>query len=178
MIELKQFTSSDFEQLIDWVDTKEFLFQWGGANQFDYPLSKSQLSNYIENANREDSNTFAYKVVHVKSGETIGHISLSRIDRMNRSGRIGRVLIGNRNVRGQGVGQQMIEAVLKIAFEELGLHRVSLGVYDFNASAIACYEKAGFTKEGLLRDAAKVGNEYWDLYEMSILENEWSRKES
>ncbi len=70
----------------------------------------------------------------------------------------------------------MIEEILKIAFKELNLHRVSLGVFDFNYSAIACYEKAGFIKEGLLRDARKTGNEYWSLWEMSILENEWREK--
>lgn len=36
-----------------------------------------------------------------------------------------------------------------------------------------CYEKAGFRKEGLLRDSAKIGDEYWSSREMSILENEW-----
>ncbi len=67
----------------------------------------------------------------------------------------------------------MMKEILKIAFEDLHLHRVSLGVYDFNAPAIACYEKAGFKKEGLLRDSAKIGDEYWSSWEMSIIENEW-----
>lgn len=176
MIELQYFKNTDFKQLISWIDSKEFLSQWGGANQFEFPLSENQLSKYIENANSEDSDTFAYKVVHKKSGNTIGHISLGRIDRDNNKGRIGRVLIGDKSVRGKGIGKQMVEEVLKIAFGKLKLHRVSLGVYDFNESAIACYEKSGFTKEGLLRDAAKVGSEYWSLYEMSILEAEWLKQ--
>jgi RimJ/RimL family protein N-acetyltransferase len=70
----------------------------------------------------------------------------------------------------------MIEEILKIAFGKLNLHRVSLGVFDFNQSAIACYEKSGFIKEGLLRDSRKIENEYWSLWEMSILENEWLDK--
>ena len=52
----------------------------------------------------------------------------------------------------------MMMEILKIAFDELQLHRVSLGVFDFNHSAIACYEKVGFVKEGLLRDARKMGD--------------------
>jgi RimJ/RimL family protein N-acetyltransferase len=40
-------------------------------------------------------------------------------------------------------------------------------------SAIVCYEKVGFKKEGLLRDSRKNGDEYWSLWEMSILENEF-----
>ncbi len=49
----------------------------------------------------------------------------------------------------------MMKAVLHVAFEELKLHRVTLGVYDFNTSAISCYEKIGFIKEGLLRESKK-----------------------
>ena len=32
------------------------------------------------------------------------------------------------------------------------MHRVGLGVFDFNDSAIACYERAGFRREGVLRE--------------------------
>lgn len=54
----------------------------------------------------------------------------------------------------------MMKAILTIAFEELKLHKVTLGVFDFNTSAIRCYENAGFVKEGFLRDARKNGDEY------------------
>ncbi len=67
----------------------------------------------------------------------------------------------------------MIKEILKVAFDKLNLHRVSLGVFDFNVSAISCYEKAGFKKEGLLRHSRKMGDEYWNLLIMSILEDEW-----
>jgi RimJ/RimL family protein N-acetyltransferase len=175
MIELKYFETSDFKQLIDWIGSPEFLLQWAGA-EFEYPLDESQLEKYMENANNENSDRLVYKVVHKETGDVIGHISLGKIDRRNNSGRIGKVLLGDESVRGQGIGQLMIEEIIKIAFDRLKLHRVSLGVYDFNKSAIACYEKAGFIKEGLNRDSSKMGDEYWSLWEMSILENEWFPK--
>lgn len=103
----------------------------------------------------------------------IGHISLDNIDKKNKSARLGKVLVGDGSLRGRGIGPVMIEKVLKIAFEELSLHKVSLGVFDFNKSAIACYENVGFVKEGLLRDSRKIKDEYWNLWEMSILEQEW-----
>ncbi|QPA33034.1 GNAT family N-acetyltransferase [Thermaerobacillus caldiproteolyticus] len=175
MIELKYFERSDFKQLINWIDSPKFLLQWGGP-QFDYPLNESQLEKYIENANNDTSDTLIYKVIHKETGNVIGHISLGKIDRKNKSARIGKVLVGDKNIRGQGIGQLMVKEILRIAFEELKLHRVSLGVFDFNKSAIACYEKVGFKKEGLLRDCRRIGNEYWSLWEMSILENEWFDK--
>ncbi len=83
------------------------------------------------------------------------------------------MLVGDKNGRGRGIGVRMMKEILRVAFDELHLHRVSLGVFDFNTSAIACYEKAGFKKEGLLREIRKIGDEYWSLWEMSILEDEW-----
>ncbi|MEP7355806.1 MAG: GNAT family protein, partial [Anaerolineales bacterium] len=58
-------------------------------------------------------------------------------------------------------------------FEELALHRISLYVFDFNAAAIAAYEHAGLVKEGLLRDVRRVGDKFWSVYQMSMLEDEW-----
>ena len=53
------------------------------------------------------------------------------------------------------------------------LHRIDLRVFDFNQAAIAAYERVGFKKEGLLRDACKVGEAYWSAWVMSMLEDEW-----
>ncbi|MBM7604526.1 RimJ/RimL family protein N-acetyltransferase [Metabacillus crassostreae] len=172
MIELRYFDRSHMDQLINWVKTPEFLIQWGGP-AFHFPLDLKQLEDYMENSNTDNSDCLIYCVILKDTGNVIGHISLSTIDRENNSARIGKVLVGDESVRGKGIGYLMIVELLKIAFNDLHLHRVSLGVFDFNASAIACYEKAGFKKEGLLRDCRKVGQGYWSLWEMSILKPEW-----
>lgn len=170
LIKLEPLKKSDFKQLINWIDSEEFLIQWSG-NAFTYPLNDQQLEQYIES-----TNTLAFKVIDEESKEVIGHISLGQIDNINKSARIGKVLVGDTKMRGRSIGKHMIKAVLHIAFEELKLHRVTLGVYDFNTSAISCYEKIGFVKEGLLRDSKKVGETYWNLWEMSMLEYEWRDK--
>ena len=174
MIQLQEFEKSDIKQLVDWIDSPAGLLQWAGP-AFHFPLTEKQLEDYVENANREEADVFIYKARDVETGRVVGHISLGRIDRKHRSARVGKVLVGDRDVRGKGIGGQMIANVLKIAFDELNMHRVSLGVFDFNTAAIACYEKAGFVKEGLLRDCRINGDEYWSMWEMSILEHEWRK---
>lgn len=170
LIKLEPLKRSDFKQLINWINSEEFLIQWSG-NAFTYPLNDQQLEQYIES-----KNTLAFKVIDEDSKEVIGHISLGQIDNINRSARIGKVLVGDTKMRGRSIGKHMMKAVLHIAFEKLKLHRVTLGVYDFNTSAISCYEKIGFVKEGLLRESKKVGETYWNLWEMSMLEYEWRAK--
>ncbi|WP_409254262.1 GNAT family N-acetyltransferase [Bacillus sp. SCS-153A] len=175
MIELQLFSEEDFDQLIAWLDSKREYIQWGGGG-FGYPLTRQNLHLHIKDANKQDSKKFVYKVVERASGKAVGHISLESIDRENRSARVCRVLVGEDSMRGKGVGGAMMEEILKVAFGQLHLHRVSLGVYDFNHSAIKCYEKAGFKKEGLKRDVQRYEEEYWNLWEMSILEDEWNKK--
>ncbi|OJE02740.1 aminoglycoside adenylyltransferase [Bacillus cereus] len=169
VIKLESFKKSDFKRLINWINSEEFLIQWSG-NAFTFPLDEQQLEKYIESAN-----TLAFKVVDEETSNVIVHISLGKIDNINKSARIGKVLVGNTKMRGRSIGKHMMKAVLHIAFDELKLHRVTLGVYDFNTSAISCYEKIGFVKEGLLRESKRVGETYWNLWEMSMLEYEWKK---
>ena len=68
----------------------------------------------------------------------------------------------------------MVGTALRVAFDELGLHQVELFVFDFNAAAVGCYERAGFRHEGTLREARRCGDAYWNVRVMSILEHEWS----
>lgn len=171
VIKLENFERSDFTQLIEWMDSPKFLFQWGGQT-FSFPLNEQQLDNYIQNSHPSAVETLIYRVVLEETDEVIGHINL-QIDWINKSARLGKVLVGKRSLTGQGIGQLMIKKVLIIAFEQLKLHRVSLGVLDFNLTAIACYEKAGFVREGLIREARNMGNAFYSVWEMSILENEW-----
>lgn len=175
MIKLEYFTEDDFQQLIDWVPNDEFALQWGGPS-FIYPLTYEQLQNYIINANTLESTKYIFKVVELSNNETIGHISLGNVDRINECARVGKVLVGSNGARGKGYGTQMINIILKFAFEELKLRKVTLGVFDFNHSAIKCYEKVGFRKEGFLCDARKIGDEYWNLIEMGMSRSEWKVK--
>ncbi len=179
MVKLEYFDREDFKQLIEWMNSEHLITNWAGS-LFRFPLTEDSLDWYIEDTNEPNSSdAFVYKAVDTKTGKTVGHISLGSVSEKNRSARISRVLVGNTAERGKGYCAGMINAVLKIGFEELKLHRISLGVYDFNTAAIRCYEKCGFVKEGLMRDVLRYqDNTYWSLYEMSMLEDEWRKLHS
>ncbi|AEV30504.1 acetyltransferase, ribosomal protein N-acetylase [Sphaerochaeta pleomorpha str. Grapes] len=177
-IQLVPFTEQDFEQLIEWSGDQAFLMQWAGP-LFQYPLSPDQLFAYNRDANNEETSVkLNYRVVLTETQQSIGHISIGSIDRENASARITKVIIGLPDLRGKGIGKAMVETALSICFGKLGLHKVSLGVYDFNITAVKAYERVGFSIDGVLRDARKVGDTYWNLIEMSILEDEWKALQS
>jgi len=139
------------------------MIQFSGAI-FNYPISHKQLEKYISADNR-----LVYKVVDVKTEQVIGHAELNNISYLHKNARICRVLIGHKANRNKGFGKAIIKELVRIGFDELKLHRLDLGVYDFNKQAIKCYQNCGFEIEGLMRECSKVGNTYWSSYNMSIL---------
>ncbi len=172
MIKLEPFEQNDFQQLIDWIDTEELLIQWSGS-LFSFPLTIKSLEWYIRDTNvLNESDAFVYKALDMDTGDVVGHISLGGLSWKNRSSRISRVLV-NPAATQKGICQQMTKAVVNIGFEELGLHRISLGVYENNKAALNCYLKSGFSIEGVSRDVLWFNNEFLSLVEMAILENEW-----
>ena len=163
------FTLADIDRLLGWIRSPEELMQWT-ASSFGFPLTREHIEDHLrDSAERGDRRIF--KAVEEGSGDAVGHIELGAIDSRNRSLRIGRVLIDPTR-RGQGLGGDMIRAALNIAFRELGMHRVELGVFDVNPAAIACYERVGFRRDGVRRDSFLVSGEparYWSEVIMSVL---------
>ncbi len=102
----------------------------------------------------------------------IGESVINEIDNKTKSANF-RIGIFHTAERGKGIGSWAVETTRDFAFETLKLHRLSLDVFSFNTRAEKCYLKAGFKREGVLRDAIINGNEYADDILMSILENEW-----
>ena len=171
-VELRPFVTTDIDQLIAWVPSADFLLQFAGP-RFRYPLTREQLEGFLERSSGAESLHMPFAAMDAATRETIGHIQLVSIDRPNRSVTIGRVLVGPAELRGRGVGRQMVSTALRIAFEELDMHRVDLGVFDFNTSAIACYERVGFRREGVLRDHRRADERRGALIRLRTLEDAW-----
>jgi RimJ/RimL family protein N-acetyltransferase len=171
-IALQAFGREDFQRLIEWAVSPEFLLQWAGPI-FRFPLDIPQLEEYLAAAGPKPPSRVIFKAV--SGTEVVGHIDLDMIDYRNRSGRMSRVLVADA-WRGRGAGRAMVQALLDLGFGELGLHRIDLFVFDFNLPAIACYEKAGFAREGHVREARRMGDAFWSLYQMSMLRDEWRNR--
>lgn len=109
----------------------------------------------------------------LREGERlIGACGLHGTALPHRSGQLG-ILIGDRAAQGKGYGSEAIRLLLGYGFGTLGLHRVALHVYGNNERGIRCYEKCGFRREGVLREARWWDGRWWDILEYGILEQEW-----
>lgn len=75
--------------------------------------------------------------------------------------------------RGRGVGTFAVRKICDVAFSELRVHRVELGVYPDNSAAIRVYEKCGFRREAILRKYIHHDGKWRDLLWMALLRSEW-----
>ena len=73
----------------------------------------------------------------------------------------------------KGYGTEAITIMLDMAFKELSMHRVSIGVVALNTNALNFYKKIGFKQEGVLEEAYYYDNEYSDFIMLRILRQEW-----
>jgi RimJ/RimL family protein N-acetyltransferase len=84
--------------------------------------------------------------------------------------------LGERDYWGKGYGSDAMRVLLRYAFAELNLHRLSLSVFEYNTRAIRAYEKSGFTVEGRARQFLNRGGQRYDLIFMGLLRREWERR--
>jgi RimJ/RimL family protein N-acetyltransferase len=105
--------------------------------------------------------------------QPIGNCGFHNIDGRCRSAEVG-LFIGEKELWGQGYGTEVMQLLLKHAFETLNLNRLSLDVYETNPGAIRAYEKAGFVQEGRKRQGMYLDGKYVDILIMSVLRDEWS----
>ena len=73
----------------------------------------------------------------------------------------------------RGYGTDATRTILRFAFEEMNLHRISLTVLDYNTRAQRCYEKCGFRVEGRHRQARFRDGRWCDEILMGVLQDEF-----
>ncbi len=88
-----------------------------------------------------------------EGGRHIGNIKLGPIDANHGRASIG-IMIGDRAAWGRGYAREAIACLCSHAFGAAGLRRVTAGCYAGNLTAIRAFERAGFSREGVLRGHA------------------------
>ncbi len=110
----------------------------------------------------------AFTVYDRKTLRPIGNAGLHQIDHQQRTAEFG-MAIGEKEFWGKGYGTETTSLLLAYGFRNLGLHNIMLRVFANNSAAIRAYEKAGFRRIGVRREARRVGGEIWDILFMDCL---------
>lgn len=118
---------------------------------------------------------FPFAVRTLADDKLIGFVILMHVNHVHGDAFVG-IGMGDPEYRGRGYGTDAMNLILRFAFQELNLHRVSLDTLGNNARAIRSYEKCGFVCEGLVRGAEHRG-ERDDIVAMGALRAEWLAKQ-
>lgn len=76
----------------------------------------------------------------------------------------------------QGYGRAALREAKRVAFDDLGAHRLWLDVKSRNTGAKALYENEGFLQEGVLREAVRVAGGFDSLIVLSMLRPEFEAR--
>jgi ribosomal protein S18 acetylase RimI-like enzyme len=153
-VTLDAFCPQDYQQLIDWINSPELNYLWGGP-AYDFPLTIQQIEHHLSN-----SQVSAY--LCRDESKVIGYIELfeTRPD----AARVCRVFVSPK-FRGQGAAKSMIEQLETISMTR-GYQTLDLCVFSHNDSAIRCYQQLGFEEIKRELGTRSFEGENWELLYM------------
>jgi RimJ/RimL family protein N-acetyltransferase len=169
IMQIKPLRQKYIPEILSWIKTEADMVQWAGS-VFSWPLTQKQFREHLKTANTQQPTLYPFTLCD--EDNLLGYCEISDYIRKYDSAMLSRIIISPFK-RDKGLGELMIKEVLRFSFEELGLNRIGLGVFDFNHAAIKCYSKVGFVREGTKRESARVGDSFWNCHLMSILKKEW-----
>lgn len=166
---LRRIEKSDLEgNYFQWLNDQE-VTQWMQNGIF--PNSAESMLDYYQHV-IVSRTEMVLAIVLLENGRHIGNIGLHNIHSTFRSAEIG-ILIGEKDVWGQGYGTESISLLAAHAFNRLNLNRLSAGAVVKNQGCIRAFEKSGFTREGISRQAYYCQGQYEDCMQLGLLRDEW-----
>lgn len=134
--------------------------QWA-ADELERGAWHRRLRRYRRDL--EDGCAVTFLIFEKEADLMVGGIGIGNIRYgVSQSGQIG-YWMGERHA-GRGHMQDAVGAVLRFAFATMKLHRVEAACIPDNARSVRVLEKAGFTREGLLRSYLRIDGEWRDHY--------------
>lgn len=162
-IYLRPMTGDDTDLIVKWRNSDavrlNFIYQ--------EPFTREGHENWIRNM-VETGKVVQMIICETKDDTPLGSVYIRDIDRRHNKAEYG-IFIGEESARGRGIGTAAASLMLEYCFREEKLHRVYLRAFASNARAIRSYEKAGFAREGLLREDVCIEGEYRDIVWMAAI---------
>ena len=162
-VKLRAFESGDLERNWEYVNDYQTLRTMGSGMLF--PSSRTDEARWLDQQTSYTRGEYQFAIELLETGEMIGRCGLIRVDWKNRWAELG-IMIGPREYRGRGYGTDALQTLCRFCFDEMNLHKLKMSVIDFNGQALGCYEKCGFSREGVLRGEVFREGAYHDVIVM------------
>ena len=132
----------------------------------------------------KDTETFIQKIISLRDetrnevytiwfkGNFAGTIGFHNTDRVNEKTEIGYWLI--KDVIGHGIIHKSCQSLIRIAFEKMGMNRITIRCATGNDASEKVALRLGFSFEGIERCGERYHDQFFDLKVFSLLSSEFS----
>ena len=131
----------------------------------------------LEKEMDEQKNFYHFMIRAREDDRLIGNAKIHRIEWANGNCAV-RLGIGAPEDRRKGFGTQAMRMLLRFAFSELNMFRVTAYIPEYNEGALALAKKFGFVEEVRRRQALERDAHRWNLFVMGLLKDEWANQPS
>jgi len=174
-VHLREVGEGDFDAAWAWASREEF-FRFLPIEQPDRSDERIWLESVIAEAREVSRRQYQLGIEALNNGSLVGMVRLGIDSERDRSANIGYGI--NPDFWGLGYATEAARLIVRFGFETLGLHRIWATHHPENFASRRVLDKIGFQEEGRRRDDRFVGGAWYDSVVCSILESEWSPKET
>lgn len=168
---LRAIERSDLSILLEWRNKPEYRKYFREYKE----LSSENQSNWYEKVVLNDRNTIMFTIEELTTKRLLGACGLCYIDWVNRSADFS-IYIGADNLYIDAkYADDAAFIMMRYGFEELGLHRLWSEIYDYDHQKIKFFERLGFSRDGVHREAHWSEGRWWSSIYYSILDREWAK---
>lgn len=173
-ITLKPVEMSDSTDIFNTIDSQRtYLGKWLAFVEATRKIEDTQafVKSIIESPVNEREHVFVIQF----EGRFVGLIGFKSIDMQNRRTEMGYWL--SEPFQGRGVVTESLKALIKFAFNDMGMNRIQIRCATENLSSRRIPLRTGFKFEGIERDGEILtGGKFNDLAVYSLLANEWDEQ--
>ncbi|MFU1981297.1 UDP-2,4-diacetamido-2,4,6-trideoxy-beta-L-altropyranose hydrolase [Bordetella hinzii] len=162
---VRRMRDEDLTRVLGWRNHPE-------VRRYMYTTHEITLHEHTAWFARASQDPAKHLLVYEQGGAPAGFASLS-VDSRNNIAEWGFYVAPDAP---KGTGRQLGRAVLKYAFETVGVHKVCGEALDFNERSVQFHERLGFKREGVLRDQHFDGKRYHSIVAFGMLRHEWQSK--
>lgn len=172
---LKLLDVEDAEAMFALTDSsRNYLREW--LPWVDDTKSMADSRVFIEGTKKKFAENKGFQVGICYQNEMAGVAGFHEVDWSHRNAEIGYWL--GEGFQGHGLMTKTCRALINHAFYKWELNRVQIRCAVGNTRSCAIPERLGFTKEGCIREAERLGEGHFvSLYVYGILKSEWLEEE-
>ncbi|OGO62271.1 MAG: hypothetical protein A2030_03925 [Chloroflexi bacterium RBG_19FT_COMBO_50_10] len=139
------------------------------------PLSVAQMKKKYEAIEKEvdeSKKLFHFTIRSREDDQMLGFTRIEWIEWTHGTCSL-KIAIGDLLERNKGFGSDALQLLMRFAFSELNLYRLSVVVGDDNQAGLRFFKRHGFVEEVRRRKSLLRDGQTWDLIHLGLLREEW-----